>query len=97
MLLECEEGKDALPLTPVVMIDEATMEGCSGDEDISPTETPGKCPCSRPMSKHLLGRSRPKVIYDDGYGEYLCITSMHLVLSCIDRQCRHVIIGRCDK
>ena len=56
-LSECEEGKDALPLTPVVMIDEATMEGCSGDEDISPTETPGKCPRSRPMSEHLLGRS----------------------------------------
>ena len=79
------------------MIDEATMEGCSRDEDISPTETPGKCPRSRPMSEHLLGRSRPKAIYDDGYGEYLCITSMHLVLSCIDRQRRHVIIGRCDK
>ena len=96
-LSEREEEGDAPPLTPIVTIEEATMEGCSGDEDISPTETPGKRPRSRPMSEHLLGRSRPKAIYDDGDGEYPYIISMHLVLSCIDRQRRHVIVGRCDK
>ncbi|KAL4064764.1 hypothetical protein V8B97DRAFT_2010772 [Scleroderma yunnanense] len=61
-----EEEVVTNPVAPIVTIEEATMEGCSGDEDILPTETPVKRARPRPISEQLLGRSRPKAIYDDG-------------------------------
>ena len=96
-LSEREEEETANPVTPIVTIEEATMEGCSGDEEMLLTETPIKRARSRPMSEDLLGRSRPKAIYDDGDGEYLCITNLCLIFSLINRRSRLVIVGRCDK
>jgi len=62
------------------------------------TETPIKRARPRPMSEDLLGRSRPKVVYDDGDGECLCITNTCLTFSLINRRHRiQVIVECCDK
>lgn len=58
-----EEGAAALP---VVTIEEATIDG-HGQSDL---ETPIKRARPRPMSEMLLGRSRPKAMYEDENGAF---------------------------
>jgi len=53
-----EEGAAALP---IVTIEEASVDG-HGQSDL---ETPMKRPRLRPMNEMLLGRSRPKAMYED--------------------------------
>lgn len=60
-----EEDAPPSPVTPIVTVEEATMEECSANEGKLSTETPVKR-TRRPMSEQLLLRSRPKAIYDDG-------------------------------
>ena len=57
-LSECEEEEDTMnPITLIVTIEEAMIEGCSRDEEMLLTDTPIKCSHSRPMSEQLLGCS----------------------------------------
>jgi len=56
-----EEGAAA---PPIVTIEEASVDG-HGQSDL---ETPMKRPRPRPMSEMLLGRSRPKAMYEDENG-----------------------------
>jgi len=53
------------PVTPIVVIEEATIKGCSRDLLM---ETPIKRARSRLMFEEL-GHSRRKAIFDDGDGE----------------------------
>jgi hypothetical protein len=63
---------------PIVTIEEATVDGHSD------VETPSKRARARPLSEQLLGRSRPKAMYEDENG-----TSSH---SCSQLIIRIVLI-----
>ncbi|KAH7884200.1 hypothetical protein F5I97DRAFT_1671717 [Phlebopus sp. FC_14] len=62
-----EEEVSPHPVTPVVTIEEATVDGHESveDESVVSVETPVKRARPRPMSEQLLGRSRPKAIYEE--------------------------------
>ncbi len=63
---------------PILTIEEATSDG-HGDPEEETTEseegktglaaTPAKRTCVRPLSEQLLGKSRPKAMYEDEEGE----------------------------
>ncbi|KAG6330873.1 hypothetical protein ID866_8216 [Astraeus odoratus] len=62
-----EEEEVQKPVTPILTIEEATVDGHGTvDDDMPPMETPVKRSRVRPTSEQLLCRSRPKAIYDDG-------------------------------
>ncbi|KAF9219060.1 hypothetical protein BS17DRAFT_439592 [Gyrodon lividus] len=61
-----EEEMTSQHVAPIVTIEEATVDGhWMGDEEsAAPMETPVKRARARPMSEQLLGRSRPKAMYE---------------------------------
>ncbi|KAG2365179.1 hypothetical protein BDR07DRAFT_1470529 [Suillus spraguei] len=54
-----EVNEEGASTVPIVTIEEATVDGHSD------VETPIKRARPRPVSEHLLGRSRPKAMYED--------------------------------
>ncbi|KIJ60131.1 hypothetical protein HYDPIDRAFT_32553 [Hydnomerulius pinastri MD-312] len=61
-----EEEMVPNPAPPIVTIEEATVDGHGVEEDeTSSMETPVKRARPRPMSEQLLGRSRPKAMYEE--------------------------------
>ncbi|KAH7920517.1 hypothetical protein BV22DRAFT_1133018 [Leucogyrophana mollusca] len=67
-LPEEEQSPKPGPGAPIVTIEEATADGHSLPDDDVPDrsmETPVKRARPRPVSEQLLGRSRPKAIYED--------------------------------
>ncbi|KIK98105.1 hypothetical protein PAXRUDRAFT_725108 [Paxillus rubicundulus Ve08.2h10] len=61
-----EEEVAQRPVAPIVTIQEATVDGHGTEEEESvlSMETPVKRARARPVSEQLLGRSRPKAIYE---------------------------------
>jgi hypothetical protein len=67
---------DVVASPPIVTVEEATVDG-HGHSDL---ETPIKRARPRPMSEMLLGRSRPKAMYEDENGAsryFACSQSPH--------------------